>query len=253
MVGDVIDSLKYGTAQRSGYEDRAVPVLRIPNVVNGVIDHSDLKYAKLPPSELEQLRLTPGDILLVRSNGSVSLVGRTALVRQSEEDFAYAGYLIRLRPRRTAVTPEFLNLALGSFDVRLQIELEARSTSGVHNINGDEVRALTFALPPLGEQREILRRVNDLFELVDRMGRRLAGARDHVEKLTPALLAKAFRGELVSTEAEQARDEGREFESTSALIERVRASRTTKPDPGVLPATRKARRTNATRRPRVSA
>lgn len=222
-VGEVLESLKYGTAQKCDYDKRGIPVLRIPNVANGVIDHSDLKYAKLPSSEREQLRLTPGDILLIRSNGSVSLVGRTALVRQSEEGFAYAGYLIRLRPRPTAVTPEFLNLALGSFDVRLQVELEARSTSGVHNINGDEVRALRFALPPRDEQREILMRVNDLVTLAGRMDRRLTEARGQVEKLTAAILAKAFRGELVPTEAELAEREGREYEPASVLLTGIAA------------------------------
>ena len=218
-VGEVLENLKYGTAQRCDYDKRGVPVLRIPNVANGIIDHSDLKYAKLPSSEREQLRLRAGDILLIRSNGSVSLVGRTALVRQPDEGFAYAGYLIRLRPRPTAVTPAFLNLALGSFDVRLQIELKARSTSGVHNINGEEVRALSIALPPQEEQREIVRRVNALVALADRMERRLADARRQLEKITPALLVKAFRGELVPTEAEQASREGRAEEPASMLPE----------------------------------
>lgn len=221
-VGDVIESLKYGTARKCDYEKRGIPVLRIPNVANGVIDHSDLKYATLSAAERRQLRLVPGDILLIRSNGSVSLVGRTALVRQAEGGFAYAGYLIRLRPRPIAIMPEFLNLALGSFDVRLQIELEARSTSGVHNINGDEVRALTFALPPTDEQREIVRRVGELLALHHRMVHRLTESHRQVDKLTSALLEKAFRGELVPTEAELARQEGREYESGAMLLERVR-------------------------------
>lgn len=91
-VGDVIESLKYGTAQKCGYEMRGVPVLRIPNVTNGAVDHTDLKYARLPANELDQLRLRSGDILLIRSNGSVSLVGKCALVREAEIGFAYAGY-----------------------------------------------------------------------------------------------------------------------------------------------------------------
>jgi hypothetical protein len=40
-----------------------------------------------------------------------------------------------------------------------------------------------------------------------------------------AILAKAFRGELVSTEAELARREGRSFERASALLERIKAER----------------------------
>jgi hypothetical protein len=46
-----------------------------------------------------------------------------------------------------------------------------------------------------------------------------------VEKLMQAVLAKAFRGELVPTEAELARAEGRDYEPASALLERIRAER----------------------------
>jgi type I restriction enzyme S subunit len=40
-----------------------------------------------------------------------------------------------------------------------------------------------------------------------------------------SILAKAFRGELVPTEAELARREGRDYEPASALLERIRAER----------------------------
>jgi type I restriction enzyme S subunit len=40
-------------------------------------------------------------------------------------------------------------------------------------------------------------------------------------------LAKAFRGELVPTEAELARREGRTYEPASALLERIKAERAT--------------------------
>jgi hypothetical protein len=99
----------------------------------------------------------PGDILLIRSNGSVSLVGKSALVQGKERGLAYAGYLIRIRPTRALVEPAFLNLVLGSYDIRMQIEVEARSTSGVNNISGGEVLALRFLLPSLPEQKEIVR------------------------------------------------------------------------------------------------
>ena len=42
------------------------------------------------------------------------------------------------------------------------------------------------------------------------------------EKLTQAILAKAFRGELVPTEAELARREGRDYETAEELLERVK-------------------------------
>jgi type I restriction enzyme S subunit len=213
-LGEVIENLKYGTAQKCDYKSRGVPVLRIPNVANGTIDHADLKYAELPPKELEQLRLHPGDILLIRSNGSVSLVGKCALAREADGGFAYAGYLIRLRPDAKKILPGFLNLALGSYDVRKQIEIPARSTSGVNNINSKEVRALRLFLPPLAEQQEIVRRVASLFALADEIETRYAKAQAQVDKLTPSLLAKAFRGELVPQDPND--------EPASVLLERIR-------------------------------
>ncbi|WP_190944552.1 restriction endonuclease subunit S [Nostoc flagelliforme] len=52
-VGNLIDSLKYGTSQKCSYKVEGVPVLRIPNIGSGVIDHSDLKYAELPKKEFK--------------------------------------------------------------------------------------------------------------------------------------------------------------------------------------------------------
>ncbi len=197
-------------------------MLRIPNVANGSISHADLKFAVLPPKERDALRLVAGDVLIIRSNGSVSLVGRPAIVRKEDEGFAYAGYLIRIRSRRTILDPGFLNLVLSSQDVRVQIELEARSTSGVNNINSEEVRALEFVLPPIDEQKEILHRVEAMFVLADRLQARYERARAHVGKVTQSVLAKAFRGELVPTEAELARREGRSYETAEQLLERIR-------------------------------
>ena len=224
-VGDTISGLKYGTSQKCSYEKDGTPVLRIPNIGEGVINQSDLKYADLPANELEQLKLHPGDVLLIRSNGSVSLVGKAALVRESEEGFAYAGYLIRLRPNNSRILSSYLNLVLGIRDVRHQIEIPARSTSGVNNINSDEVKALKIPLPPLAEQAEIVRHVESLFILVDQLEARYRKAKAQVDKLPQSILAKAFRGELVPTEAELARREGRDYEPASVLLERIRSER----------------------------
>ena len=50
------------------------------------------------------------------------------------------------------------------------------------------------------EQAEIVRRVETLFAYADRLEARYAAARRQVEQLTPSLLAKTFRSELVQPE-----------------------------------------------------
>ncbi len=55
--------------------------------------------------------------------------------------------------------------------------------------------------------------------------KRVVAAAMRAEKLTQAILAKAFRGELVPTEAELARRDGRSYESASELLARIKADR----------------------------
>lgn len=217
LVGDVVENLKYGTSKKCSYKIDGIPVLRIPNVVGGTIDHSDLKYAELSDNELDKLRLIPGDILMIRSNGSVSLVGRTAIIDEAERGFAYAGYLIRLRPNRSLVYPKYLNLWFSSYEIRLQIEIPLRSTSGVNNINSDETKKLHIPLAPLEEQKEIVRRIESLFKLADSIEQQYQQAEADLETLNQSILAKAFRGELVPQDPND--------EPASVLLEKIKAER----------------------------
>ena len=63
----------------------------------------------------------------------------------------------------------------------------------------------------------IVSKVQELLSIADQLEARLTAARKSVDRLTPALLAKAFRGELVP------QDPG--DEPASALLERIRAAR----------------------------
>jgi hypothetical protein len=95
---------------------------------------------------------------------------------------------------------------------------------------------LFIILPSPAEQHEIVRRVEALFRLADAIEKRVAAATARAEKLTQAVLAKAFRGELVPTEAELARREGRSYEPASVLLDRIRAERAAVPAPRKRPA-----------------
>ncbi len=105
----------------------------------------------------------------------------------------------------------------------------------------DQVKAVCIALPPVQEQHEIVRRVEALFRLADAIEKRVAAATARSDKLTPAILAKAFRGELVPTEAELARREGRDYEPAAVLLERIRVERAS----AGIAKTRKPRRAAA--------
>ncbi|MDB6133000.1 MAG: hsdS [Verrucomicrobiales bacterium] len=70
-------------------------------------------------------------------------------------------------------------------------------TTGRAKLTQGVLNALPIAVPPKTEIIEIVRRVKTLFAFADRIEARLVTAQKTVERLTPATLAKAFRGELV--------------------------------------------------------
>lgn len=76
---------------------------------------------------------------------------------------------------------------------------------------------MPILLPSLQEQAEIVRRVEALFSIADRLEARYQSALASFDRLTPALLAKAFRGELVPQDPND--------EPASVLLERIRAQR----------------------------
>jgi hypothetical protein len=61
-----------------------------------------------------------------------------------------------------------------------------------------------------------------LAALAAQIEKRFAEGRKRVDRITQAILAKAFRGELVPTEFELAKAEGRPFESAEERLERIR-------------------------------
>ncbi len=218
--GAIATDLRYGTSKKCEVSGDGVAVLRIPNIGDdGHPDLRDLKFAEFDDSELKKLSLQKGDLLVIRSNGSVDLVGKTCVVDASAEGLIFAGYLIRLRFDTTVVAPRFAFFALTAPAQRQRIEITAKSTSGVNNINSDELRSLPVNLPSIEEQTEIVRRVDTLFAFADRLEARLAQAQTAATRLTPALLAKAFRGELVPQDPND--------EPAAELLRRLQAERAT--------------------------
>ena len=77
---------------------------------------------------------------------------------------------------------------------------DAPSTA-IKHLTGVARARFDFGLPTKAEQHEIVRRVERLFAYADRLAAHHAAALAQVEQLTPSVLAKAFRGELVVGEA----------------------------------------------------
>jgi len=179
-----------------------------------------------PPAgaEADRTVVQSRDLLLTITGNNV---GRTAMVPEGcpRAHVSQHVAIIRLSPHCCA---EFVWLWVRSIEhgqKQLQSFFYGYTKPG---LNLEQVKSVAVVMPPIEEQYEIVRRVAVLFALADKIEARVQSATARVEKITQAILAKAFRGELVPTEAELARAECRSYEPASVLLERIRAEREAK-------------------------
>jgi len=117
-----------------------------------------------------------------------------------------------VRSRCSEADRNFLYYALLGTNLRSNDSATAQPV-----ISGAKIYPTPFLFPSIDEQHEIVARVEALSSLADQLEARLTSARRIVERLTPALLAKAFRGELVPQDPND--------EPASALLERLAAKK----------------------------
>src|SRR5690606_13821853 len=136
----------------------------------------------------------------------------------------YAGYLIKIKCL-PSLNPEFLNYQLNS--PKAKDYCKAVKSDGVSqsNINAKKLAAYPLSCPPIEEQTEIVRRVDQLFAHADRIEQQINNALARVNNRTPTILSNAFTGAL----AEQCRKDKSELisgeNSAAASLERIKAER----------------------------
>lgn len=199
-LGQLIEDPSYGTSKKCTYDLKGKGVLRIPNIVAGEINSEDMKYAEFTKEEISTYQLKKGDILTIRSNGSVSLVGKCAVVSEKDTDFLFAGYLIRLRPLLAIVDPYYLQFVLMSGFLRKQIETLAKSSSGVNNINSGELQSLIIPICSLAEQNFISQNIDSKELIISRQFEQYEKLLIKASRSKSSILSKAFSGKLLKND-----------------------------------------------------
>ena len=196
-LGDLLEG-----KPRNGYSPKAVdyetPVrsLTLSATTSGTFKGEHAKYIDEEIPDDSHLWLEPEDILIQRAN-SLEYVGVSAIFNGPEKSFIYPDLMMKARAN-ARTTSRFLHLLLCAEGTRKYFRENATGTAGnMPKINQQTVINAPCRLPTLAEQTEIVRRVETLFAFANRLEARLAQAQTAATRLTPALLAKAFRGELV--------------------------------------------------------
>ena len=167
----LVDEFRYGTSNKS--DDPGLPTLRIPNVIGGVLDLSDLTCVPVSAADEARLRLIDDDLLFVRTNGNPDYVGRCAIFSEEAvsasgfltDRFIYASYLIRARIRSDEVEAAFIREFMLSPAGRAQLKAYGNTSAGQYNITIEGLGSIQVPVPPIGDQRaivNILRRTEDV-------------------------------------------------------------------------------------------
>jgi type I restriction enzyme S subunit len=217
-VDQVIALAQYGSSSKTDENPDGVAVLRMGNIQRGELDFSNLKYLPIQHEEFPSLFLAKGDVLFNRTN-SPELVGKSAVFRGASRPVSFASYLIRLQC--FGILPDLLVRYLNSPIGRSWVESVASQQVGQANVNGTKLRSLGIPLPSPEEQVEMKRQIDLAFARADRLEAEAARARKLLDRLESAILAKAFRGELVPQDPND--------EPASVLLERIRAERAAAP------------------------
>lgn len=188
-IGDLLDSANYGTSGKAG-ADGEFPILRMGNVTSdGRIDVTDLKYIDLRKTERSKYTVRRGDLLFNRTN-SADLVGKTA-VFDLDDEFAFAGYLVRARTNKKA-TPEFISAYLNSSYGKAVLRGMAKSIVGMANINAKEMQGIAIPAPPI----ELQRQFSEKLDRVKKMRQKFLPLVARGESLFFSLQHRAFSGQL---------------------------------------------------------
>lgn len=196
--------------------DTGFPYVRVTDFDSFSVKTDQLKYVPEEAArEISRYIINASDVYISIA-GSIGLVGQVPVAIDGANLTENAARIVPNKKLR----PVFLMYQLASPQLQEQMH-EKKIATTQDKLGLFRIKSLNIWLPGLDEQTEIVRRVETLFAFADRLEARLVQAQTAATRLTPALLAKAFRGELVPQDPND--------EPAAELLRRLQAERATAP------------------------
>ena len=161
-IVDIISGVSYA---KSDIKDNGVRILRGGNIQDGEIIcleddvFIDQSYSNRVNSVVK------GDIVLVASTGSPTLIGKTGYARITYPDTQIGAFLRIIRPKTSEISA-YLNLIFNSDFYKNYIRSLAKGTN-INNVKNGYIEQLEVALPPIQEQERIFKMVENIFISLD--------------------------------------------------------------------------------------
>jgi type I restriction enzyme S subunit len=195
------------------YREAGVPVIRGQNIQNGKFVASSFVYvSKEKALELSRSNAYPGDIVVVAVGSS----GQAALVPEDLPRAVLSQNCNKVTVDQSFVNPKFIVLLLQNEIATSQ--MAEKTTDTVRQfLSLTNLKTTLLPVPPLAEQNEVVKRVEKLSLFASQLEKQYQELQELLIHLDRAILAKAFRGELVEQDPND--------EPASVLLERIRTER----------------------------
>jgi type I restriction enzyme S subunit len=197
-IGDLVgrENLKNGISIKPDGLPSSISCLRVSAIRNGMVDCSDTKPVSLSLEEADHYLIQTNDVFVVRGNGSKYLVGRAGMVGGCSKGVIYPDLFIKIPLDITKILPDFFVAWWNSPLMRERITDLAKTTSGIWKVNQRHIASCEVPIPPLEEQRQFIRLLEGLQGQVTTLRAVQAETQRELDGLLPAVLGRAFRGEL---------------------------------------------------------
>lgn len=191
------DKPRNGWSAKCDNADTGTPILTLSAVTGFHYDRTAFKRTSEPTNAEAHYWLQSGNLLITRSN-TPELVGHVAIYEGSPFPCIYPDLMMKLQVNSEAADSRFVWLWLQTVTVRDYIGRHAKGTSPtMKKISQGVVMGIPFPVgTALPEQRRIVTYLDNLQAKVDALRRLQAETAAELDALLPAVLDKAFKGEL---------------------------------------------------------
>ena len=120
-------------------------------------------------------------------------VGKQILFN-SKEDISYCDHIIKIKYKKSVISKYMIYFS-HTKNYKQYVLDNLVSSAGQNTISRKGLSRLKVNIPPIEEQQEIVRILDNFFEKEDK-SKELLDMIDQIEEMKKSILARAFRGEL---------------------------------------------------------
>ncbi|MBE0322052.1 restriction endonuclease subunit S [Escherichia coli] len=221
-ISDVKGGKRLPKGETLTSENTGHPYIRAGQLKNGTVQSEDQLYLQPSTQKLiSRYIVSAGDIYITIVG---ACIGDAGIIPEHYHNANLTENAAKICNIHSNTLNKYLSIWLRSSHLQDIIHSEIKS-GAQGKLALARIKTLPLILPPLPEQHEIVRRVEQLFTYADTIEKQVNNALARVNKLTQSILAKAFRGELTAQWRAENPDLISGENSAAALLEKIKAER----------------------------